>query len=112
MSRHSEPYYPLLNLDPLLGTMHFTLKEDAVRPSETLASYHNTARRHNPEDSTWIFTTVKASRILSKGLKDKILLDSDFPTLEKEQIPSTMNLLDTTSEFRTVDMFVTVNLRL
>jgi len=32
------------------GAIHFTLKMEAIRFSETLVSYHNTTRRHNTED--------------------------------------------------------------
>jgi len=34
----------------LQGEVHFTLKMEAARSSETLVSHHFTLRRHNPED--------------------------------------------------------------
>jgi hypothetical protein len=30
--------------------LHFTLKKEAARSSETLVTYNNFARRHDPED--------------------------------------------------------------
>jgi len=38
---------------------HFTLKMEAALNSETMVSYHNNSRRHNPEDldlNSWRIT--------------------------------------------------------
>jgi len=35
---------------PFPSTIHFTLKMEAARSSETLVSYCNTTQHHNPED--------------------------------------------------------------
>jgi hypothetical protein len=37
----------LLHLGPILNTMHFTLKMEAVRSSKRLVSYHITTQCHN-----------------------------------------------------------------
>jgi hypothetical protein len=44
------PSYSLLLHLLLPGTIHFTLKTEARRSSETLVSHRNIARRHNLED--------------------------------------------------------------
>jgi len=44
-SRHVHARVPFLPI-----AIHFILKMEAARPSEMLASYHNTTQHHNPED--------------------------------------------------------------
>jgi hypothetical protein len=46
-------------------TLLFTLKMEASRPSETLVSYHSTARRHNPEDIDLKHAYVVSGRYLT-----------------------------------------------
>jgi hypothetical protein len=42
-------------------SLHFTLKMEAAKPSETLISYCVTTQRHSPEDSDLKVTAVKTS---------------------------------------------------
>jgi hypothetical protein len=42
----------------LLSAIHFTLKMQVARPSETLVSYRNITRRHNPEVHTRVYRKV------------------------------------------------------
>jgi hypothetical protein len=45
------PSYPmLLHLRPFPDITHFTLKMEAASSSETLVTYRNITRHHNPED--------------------------------------------------------------
>jgi len=50
---------------------------EAARSSETLVSYHNTSRHHNPEDLDVIFTTVKTSNFVT-NYYDRAALQHNF----------------------------------
>jgi len=55
-STDSTPSYnPSLHLCPLPRPIHFTLKLEAARSTETSVSYCNTTQCHNPEDCSYRF---------------------------------------------------------
>jgi hypothetical protein len=54
---------PVLYLCPFPSSVHFTLKMEAVRSTETLLYYHITTRRQNSRHVTWIFIAVKTSSL-------------------------------------------------